>query len=152
MGLFDSIKVSEEKKKNLFELKEIAKDERDKIHAHKIKEIVLEELKNTNIDGRIDEICGKLENMEKMLSDMRKSFAPFSRIREDGVRKIKIKRMIAELLKKHRRLTANDVAVMLNLSRTRCSEYLSEMEKHNITKGSVLKRQKFYELDEKYKS
>ncbi len=152
MGLFDDIRTGNKKKKDLFELKEIAKEEREKIFEHKIQEVVKRELEKSGFHGRIDEMGRKIGDMEKMVGDIRKSFAPISRVKEDGVRKMKMKRMITELLRKHRKLTANDVSVMLNLSRTRSSEYLAEMERQEMAKGSLVKRQKFYELADRYKS
>ncbi|MCK5023782.1 MAG: winged helix-turn-helix domain-containing protein, partial [Candidatus Aenigmarchaeota archaeon] len=54
--------------------------------------------------------------------------------------------LILELLEKHTRLTASDVSVKLNLSRTRCSEYLTELEKSGVTEGIIVSRQKIYTL------
>ena len=69
-----------------------------------------------------------------------------SRSKTDSLRKMKMKRMVIELLKKHHRLTASDVSVKLNMSRTRSSEYLTELEKAGVTEGVIVSRQKFYTL------
>lgn len=142
-------KVGKQKENSVNQMKEIAKGERDKILSQKIQEIVSEEMKNTGIHGRLDEINKKINRLDSRLEEFKKTFVPFTRVKEDGVRKMKIKRMISELLRKHRKLTANDLAVMLNLSRTRCSEYLSEMEKDEVTRGVLVRRQKFYEMVER---
>jgi response regulator of citrate/malate metabolism len=147
-------KAKGERKKNVSELMGIAKGERDKILGQKIRDIVLEELKGIQLDQRFVEIGQKVTEVDRKVDEVKKSFAPFSRVKEDGVRKIKLKRMIAELLMKHKRLTANDLSIMLNLSRTRCSEYLTELEKDGVASGMVVNRQKFYEfggLKDKYK-
>ncbi len=142
-------KMGKQKENSINQMKEIAKGERDRILSQKIQEIVSEEMKNTGIQGRLDEINKKINNLDSRLEEFKKTFVPFTRVKEDGIRKLKMKRMIAELLAKHKKLTANDLAVMLNLSRTRCSEYLSEMERDDVTRGILVRRQKFYELMER---
>lgn len=139
-------KVGKGKKDYFHELSIIAKEEREKILKERIREIVSEELKNSGIYKRIDDISKYAKSIDKKLEDMKNSLVPLSRSKSDTIRKIKMKRMIIELLRKHKRLTSSNLSVKLDLSRTRCSEYLKEMERDGITKGVVISRQKFYEL------
>jgi len=141
-------RVGKGKKDYLNELSKIAKEEREKIIRVKIREIVLEELQGCGINKRIDDIHASNKNLEKNLENLKSSLVPLSRSKTDSIRKIKIKRMIIELLRKEKRMTASDVSVKLDLSRTRCSEYLTELEKTGAARGLVVSRQKFYELTE----
>jgi DNA-binding Lrp family transcriptional regulator len=140
-------KVGKGKKDYLYELSKIAREEREKILREKIREIIEEELINCGVHKRIDDISKSLKNMDKRLEDLKSSLVPLSRSKDDSIRKLKMKRMIVELLNKHNRLTASDLSAKLNLSRTRCSEYLTELERNGVTKGLVISRQKFYELN-----
>jgi DNA-binding transcriptional ArsR family regulator len=141
-------KVGKGKKEYLSELSKIARDEREKILREKIREIVLEELKNSGIIERLDDISKFTKSVDKKMEDMKSSIAPLSRSKTDSIRKLKMKRVVIELLNKHKRMNASDMSVRLNLSRTRCSEYLTELEKAGVTKGVILSRQKFYELND----
>ena len=140
-------KVGKGKKEYLSDLSKIAKEEREKFLREKIREIVAEELKNSGISERLDDISKFTESVEKKMDDLKSSIAPLSRSKTDSIRKLKMKRIVIELLNKHRRMNASDLSVRLNLSRTRCSEYLTELEKAGITRGIVISRQKFYELN-----
>jgi len=139
-------KVGKGKKNYLQELSVIAREEREKVLKERIREIVNEELKNSGIHKRLDDIFTHSKNVDKKLENLKNSLVPLSRSKSDTIRKIKMKRMIIELLKKHNRLTSSDLSVKLDLSRTRCSEYLTELERDGVAKGIVVSRQKFYEL------
>lgn len=140
-------RVGKGKKDYFHELSIIAKEEREKILRERIREIVLEEFENTGIKKRIDDISRHSKSTEEKLENLKNSLVPLSRSKSDSIRKIKMKRMIIELLTKHNRLTSSDLSVKLDLSRTRCSEYLKELERNGIAKGVVISRQKFYELN-----
>jgi hypothetical protein len=141
-------KVGRGKKIYLSDISKIAQEEREKIMREKIREIVLEELQHCGINKRIDDICDSTKSLEKNIENLKSSLVPLSRSKSDSIRKIKIKRVILELLEKEKRMTASDASVKLDLSRTRCSEYLTELERDNVLKGIVISRQKFYELAE----
>jgi len=139
-------KVGRGKKNYISDIAKIAQDEREKIMRGKIREIVLEELQHCGINKRIDDICDSTKSLEKNIENLKSSLVPLSRSKSDSIRKIKMKRLILELLEKEKRMTASDVSVKLDLSRTRCSEYLTELERDNVLKGIVISRQKFYEI------
>ena len=139
-------KVGKGKKDYFHELSIIAREEREKILKERIREIVSEELNNSGVSKRIDDISKYTKSIEKKLEDLKSSLVPLSRSKSDTIRKIKMKRMIIELLNKQKRLTASELSIKLNLSRTRCSEYLTELERDGVAKGVVISRQKFYEL------
>lgn len=140
-------KVGKGKKDYLIDLTKIAKEEREKILRERIREIVTEELKTCGITERLDDISRSVRNMDQKMENLKSSIAPLSRSKSDSIRKLKMKRVVIEMLNRHKRLTASDLSVRLNLSRTRCSEYLTELEEAGVTKGVIITRQKFYELN-----
>lgn len=142
-------KVRKGKKSSLSDLTKIAKEEREKFLREKIREIVREEVHDAGINKRVDDIFRITKALDKKVENLKSSLVPLSRSKDDSIRKVKMKRMIVELLNKNKRMTASDVSVKLDLSRTRCSEYLKELERSGVTKGVVVSRQKFYELKEK---
>ena len=141
-------RVSKGKKDYLMDLTKIAKEEREKILRERIREIVTEELKDSGITDRLDDISRSVRNMDQKMENLKSSIAPLSRSKTDSIRKLKMKRVVIEMLSKQKRMTASDLSTMLNLSRTRCSEYLTELEKAGVTKGVIISRQKFYELND----
>ncbi len=146
-GFLQDRKVGKGKKNYISDISKIAQEEREKYLKGKIREMIAEELKNSGITERLDDICKFTRNLEKNVDDLKSSLVPLSRSKSDSIRKLKMKRIVIETLSKHKRLTASDLSVKLNLSRTRCSEYLTELEKDGVTKGVVISRQKFYELN-----
>ena len=147
LDFFRNRKVGRGKKRSLSDMSEIAKREREKILRDKIRELINDEFKNSGIENRIVEISKSMEKMDKKIEDLKSSLVPLSRSKDDSIRKIKIKRMVLEMLKRHNRLTASELGSRLGMSRTRCNEYLKELERNGITKGILISRQKFYELE-----
>jgi predicted ArsR family transcriptional regulator len=60
--------------------------------------------------------------------------------------KIKRKREIVELLENHKKLTSMQLSLITGISRTRCNEYLRELEEEGMAKGTVDDKKKFYRL------
>jgi response regulator of citrate/malate metabolism len=90
---------------------------------------------------KVGELDSKIESMRQ---DMYEDFR--SRSAKDSIRTSKMKKMIRMLLQEHGKLTSSQLSELINLSRTRCNEYLKEMETENEIKGTVVHRQKFYGL------
>ncbi|MCD6371247.1 MAG: winged helix-turn-helix domain-containing protein [Candidatus Aenigmarchaeota archaeon] len=56
----------------------------------------------------------------------------------------KTKLAIKLLIKKHGGVTASQLSKLINLSRTRCNEYLKQMEKEGMLKSKVEGKKKKY--------
>ncbi len=95
-----------------------------------------------HIKERLDDISQKLSHLHERMDTMEGK----SRKADDGVKKTRIKRTIEENLRQHGKLTSYDLAQILSLSRTRCSEYLNEMERAGLIKGVTFKRKRYYEI------
>ncbi len=106
------------------------------------------------LESKMDDILIRLRELEKKIEMIKRE-----RIEEiieeekcaveekpESVRTIKVKNMIKSLLEQHGKLTAEELGKLINLSRTRCSEYLKDMERKGILKSSTVRRKRFYEL------
>jgi hypothetical protein len=101
------------------------------------------------INGMFDKLFDldkKIENMEEEVVKMKGLLAKAYNLREDSVKKIKIKESVRSLLEKHGKLNSVQLSKLINLSRTRCNEYFKEMEKEGIARGITKNRQRFYEI------
>jgi predicted HTH transcriptional regulator len=60
--------------------------------------------------------------------------------------KNKRKRKVVEFLNQTKRLTASELSILLNISRTRCCEYLKELQKEGIVKNRLEDKKMYYSL------
>jgi Fic family protein len=108
------------------------------------------------LEQKMEDLLFRMAEMDKKIEGLRHDrMKEFMEMREfnpaessDSIRKIKVRSMIKNLLGEHRKLTADQLSKLLNLSRTRCSEYLKDLERKGLTKGTVVRRQRYYELAE----
>jgi len=97
-----------------------------------------------HIKERLEEISEKISRLHERMDsiDGKKPAPPI----QEGVKKTRLKKVIEDGLREHGKLTAYDLGQMLSLSRTRCSEYLKEMERAGIVKGKTVSRKRYYEI------
>jgi DNA-binding Lrp family transcriptional regulator len=57
-----------------------------------------------------------------------------------------MKKEIISLLKKHKNLSSSQLSKLIGLSRTRCNEYLKELEREEIAENITVGRKKIYRL------
>ena len=102
-----------------------------------------------NIRERLDDISQKLSHLHERIDGIEGKNPQLQKSSEDGVKKSRIKKTIESNIREHGKLTSYDLAQILNLSRTRCSEYLNEMERAGAIKGVRFRRKRYYEIAEK---
>ena len=91
----------------------------------------------------------KLDSVKReRISDMiqMQSGNPYDLVTKESPRKAKMKKMIKALLEEHGKISSTELGKMVGLSRTRCSEYLNEMERARIIKGATVRRKRVYEI------
>lgn len=92
----------------------------------------------------LERLNKKLDEMHGLLKDLKRN------IKMNNNRKLplklKTKEAIKLLLRKHGKLTSSHLADLIGLSRTRCNEYLREMEDEGEVKSEIMKKRKFYFL------
>ncbi|MGC9200889.1 MAG: winged helix-turn-helix domain-containing protein [Candidatus Aenigmatarchaeota archaeon] len=121
----------EEKKENTEEIM--------KLLDLQISKISMEIEKLKNMASKIENIEKKIETLEEYLKERGVDITP--RPLSD-----KTKEVIKTLLRKYGSLNAQQVAKILNLSRTRSVEYLKQMEEEGILKSEWRSRKKYYFL------
>ncbi|MEM5829737.1 MAG: winged helix-turn-helix domain-containing protein [Candidatus Aenigmatarchaeota archaeon] len=99
--------------------------------------IEIEKLKN--LGEKIKEIDTRLKEIEKVIS------VGGFRLRTNSVSS-KTKEAIKMILQKYGELTPSQLSRLIKLSRTRCNEYLKEMEHEGITTSRIESRKKYYRL------
>ena len=94
-------------------------------------------------------IMQKIKELDKKIDSMKDSFQREHYIKksnpESPVKK-KRKREIIKLLESHKKLTSTQLSVITGISRTRCNEYLRELEEQGMANGTVSDKRKFYRL------
>ena len=99
--------------------------------------IEVESLKNLN--QKIDRMEAKLRGIDDVIS-------------ESGITlqrrtvSVKTKEAIRMILQKYREITPSQLSRLIKLSRTRCNEYLKQMEDEGMAISRTMSRKKFYSL------
>jgi len=106
----------------------------DMQYAH----LALEFEKIKLLNEKIEKLNSKIKEIEDMISRGIKF--------QSRSVSTKTKEAIKLILKKYGELTSEQLSKILKLSRTRCNEYLKEMEEEGITKSRIFCRKKFYSL------
>jgi response regulator of citrate/malate metabolism len=108
------------------------------------------------LENKMDDILLKIRDLEKKVEHVKREriteFMELDKLTEnslkkgDGIRTMKIKSMIKSLLSEHDRLSCEELAKMVKLSRNRCNEYLKELERSGVVEGTRVRRKRFYSL------
>jgi hypothetical protein len=111
------------------------------------------------LDSKMDDILLKIRDLEKKVETVKREriteFMELEKLtdksmeKSDSIRTLKIKSMIKSLLSEHEKLSCDDVAKMVNLSRNRCNEYMKEMERAGIVDGTRVRRKRFFSIKRK---
>ena len=106
------------------------------------------------LEQKLEDLLFRMAEMDKKIEALRHDrMKEFVEMREynvsentESIRKVKVKNMVKSLLGEHGKLTSAEMSKLLNLSRTRCSEYLKELERKGLAKGVKVRRKVYYEL------
>ena len=88
------------------------------------------------IESQLSELTEKIEEIRDNISGNGSSYT-----------KLKKKKEIIYILKNEGEVTTTELSDMIDLSRTRSSEYLNEMRKEGILKAKKSGKKKYYKLD-----
>ena len=95
--------------------------------------------KMRNLNRKIDTINSKMKAFEEVASTNGLEIKP-------QTMSLKTKGAIKLILQKHVELTSSELSKLIKLSRTRCNEYLKEMENDRILASKINCRKKLYFL------
>jgi biotin operon repressor len=96
-----------------------------------------EKNKITELEKSIDELHKKIDSLSEILIGRRSSESP---------RKLRMKEKIISFLHRHANLSPSKLSELVGLSRTRCNEYLKELEREEIATGVLVGKKKIYRL------
>jgi DNA-binding transcriptional regulator GbsR (MarR family) len=92
-------------------------------------------------DDDTDDIIKRLNDIEEKIDNLN-----FNKELPESPVKVKRKKEIVNLLLKHNKITATQLSYLTKISRTRCNEYLKELETSKTVKGNFIDKKKYYEL------
>jgi uncharacterized membrane protein len=96
---------------------------------------------------KMRELDSKVNENHRLLKEMYKKYVKMG---EKKVKTIpyrtKTRSAIKLILKKQGKMTSNQLCKMIGLSRTRCNEYLKDLENRGEATSEVINRRKFYML------
>ena len=93
-----------------------------------------------NLGTKFDDINERLTELEKSISgdlETKNEFVSLS---------VKNREAIKLIIKRYDEISSTKLSKIIKLSRTRCNEYLVEMEKDGILVSEMKGRQKFYKI------
>jgi hypothetical protein len=99
-------------------------------------------------ESNVSKIYSELDNLNKKIEDLKSIVIIGVKNRRESPKKNKVKKQIILILQKHKRLDSQQLGNLLRLSRVRANEYLRELETEKIAKGVVIKRRKYYMLED----
>ncbi|MEM5878713.1 MAG: winged helix-turn-helix domain-containing protein [Candidatus Aenigmatarchaeota archaeon] len=109
-------------------------------HAQLFK--VIEDMRELN--QKIERIFIELEQIKQKLDKTPMSDNGFES--QAQLKKDKTKEAIKIILRKKGRMTSEDLSKLIGLSRSRCNEYLKEMERNKEARSEIENRKKYYRL------
>jgi predicted transcriptional regulator len=152
IDLLRSRKLSRGKQDSLSEIAKIKDMEKDNSANQRMESLILKKFDETGLEERMKDIDRKLDDVYGKVEELVFLYQSNSREKQPpSVRKVRVKDVISALLDQHGSLSAPQLCKMLNLSRTRCSEYLKEMEGSGFLDAKLNCRKKFYSVRQKGK-
>lgn len=94
-------------------------------------------------DSEVEQITNQLKSLTNDIETIKESISNS----KDSHTKLKKKKEIIFLLKKNEEITTSQLSEKIDLSRTRCSEYLNELKREGIVETEKRGRSKYYKMN-----
>lgn len=108
-----------------------------------IKDEILKPVKRKNRKDEIKQINSQLEDLSKKVDDLQETLSSSG----SSSTKLRKKKEVVYYIKKNEKVTTTELSEKMDLSRTRCSEYLNEMKREGILTSEKKGKKKYYMLD-----
>jgi len=118
-------------------------NKKDDLTQNVSKQLGIQYVQIFKILERIQDLTEKVEKNQKILREINKRYA---RKHENLTLKKRTKAAVRLILKKYGKMTSDDLSKVIHLSRTRCSEYLKELQQEKIVESETVNRKKFFKL------
>ncbi len=140
-------KMDKEKLDSVSELEKIRELEKQKSVNQRLESIIFKKFKEIGLEDRINKMNTRLEEVAEKMDELMFLYQSNSRGKTSpSIRKMRVKEMITMLIQQHGSLSAPQLSELLNLSRTRCSEYLKEMGLKGVLESELKCRRKLYKI------
>jgi len=140
-------KMDKEKLDSVSELEKIRELEKQKSVNQRLESIIFKKFKEIGLEDRINKMNTRLEEVAEKMDELMFLYQSNSRGKTSpSIRKMRVKEMITMLIQQHGSLSAPQLSELLNLSRTRCSEYLKEMGLKCVLESELKCRRKLYKI------
>ena len=95
---------------------------------------------------KMKELDEKIQENQLLLKDLSNKYVKLNKEKNNISLKEKTKVAIKLILKKYEKMTSDQLSKIIQLSRTRCSEYLKELEDEKLIKGEIINRKKYFSI------
>jgi len=147
INLLRTRKIRREKLDSLSEIEKIREVEKENSVNQRIENLIQEKFSEIGMEQMMKDINSRLDEVSEKIDELKFIYQSNSRQKmSNSARKMKVKEMITLIIQQHGMLSAPQLSKLLNLSRTRCTEYLKEMEAKGILDADTNCRKRFYKL------
>ncbi len=97
----------------------------------------------------VREINHKIDKLYLLLEEMSKTRTELPQLQQKETtltKKDKTRDAIKLILKRRGKMTSEDLCKIIGLSRTRCNEYLKDLERDKEAKSEIINRKKYYKI------
>ena len=127
-------------------LKLLKREKGDEENQAISKQLGVQYIQMFKILERMKELDEKIKENQLLLKDLTNKYVQLNKKKNKIPLKEKTKVAIKLILKKHGMMTSDELSKILQLSRTRCSEYLKELEEEKMVKGEIINRKKYFSI------
>ncbi len=140
-----SRKLEKEKMDSLTEAEKIRESQKEQSLNRRIEDLISKKFDESGMHEKMNDMNFMMEELaEKMDQLMILNKSNCRQNVNPSARKLRVKEMITLMFQQHGSLSAPQLCKLLNLSRTRCSEYLKEMENKGVLESELKCRKRFY--------
>ena len=127
-------------------IKLLKREKKDELDEAISKQLGVQYIQIFKILEKMKELDEKIQENQLLLKDLSNKYVKLNKEKNNISLKEKTKVAIKLILKKHGKMTSDQLSKIIQLSRTRCSEYLKELEDEKLIKGEIINRKKYFSI------
>ena len=127
-------------------IKLLKREKKDELDETISKQLGVQYIQIFKILEKMKELDEKIQENQLLLKDLSNKYVKLNKEKNNISLKEKTKVAIKLILKKYEKMTSDQLSKIIQLSRTRCSEYLKELEDEKLIKGEIINRKKYFSI------
>jgi len=127
-------------------IKLLKREKKDELDEAISKQLGVQYIQIFKILEKMKELDEKIQENQLLLKDLSNKYVKLNKEKNNISLKEKTKVAIKLILKKYEKMTSDQLSKIIQLSRTRCSEYLKELEDEKLIKGEIINRKKYFSI------